>query len=483
MFGKRVRLLATLLIASTALAVPARADAPADAIAPAVCGSGSAPETGLQGQVPAADRKSGRSQSAYHCNLELVGQYQGQGQATVGASYGSCQYLGSIVTSNLAAKNRGVNVVDFAAPANPVLTDSLTSPAMLGGTWETLKVHQERGLLAAMAVGPGNGGLFFAVYDVKTDCRHPRLLNGVAGTNLTLPLPIVGAHEGGWSPDGRTYWSTGAIGGTVTAIDVVDPVHPKVVYAGVIGLTNHGFGISPDGNRLYLASVVPSGITVLDSSAVQRRDPFARLRHLSSVSWNDGLITQHAIPFTSGGRSYISVENEFASGGVKFIDVTDDKAPKVVQSLKLEINRPEHIGARKVDTASNGIFGYEAHYCTMDRTIDPTALACGWSQSGIRVFDIRDLTKPKEIAYYNPPGQQAKKHTLVNSAHVTSTVGSPASDFINGNIGTPPYVGLIDMTADWCMSPPFFHGDLLLAACDDNGAMALRFTNKSFPQR
>jgi hypothetical protein len=39
------------------------------------CGPGSRPETGLQGQVPLADRQSGRSSQGYWCNLELVGRY------------------------------------------------------------------------------------------------------------------------------------------------------------------------------------------------------------------------------------------------------------------------------------------------------------------------------------------------------------------------------------------------------------------------
>ncbi|MGH3431303.1 MAG: LVIVD repeat-containing protein [Thermocrispum sp.] len=472
---------AVVLVGLTTASGAAAEDPVPSAVPAAACGPGSAPETGLQGQVPLADRQSGRSQRAYSCNLELLGRYQGQGQATVGASYGHCQYLGTIISGTPRAKSPGVNVVDLSDPKNPRLAGSLRSPAMLGGTWETLKVNTKRGLLAAVSVGPGSGGVFFSVYDVKTDCAKPRLLNSVAGTDLTLPLPIPG-HEGGWSPDGKTYWATGAAAGTIAAIDVANPKLPKVVYLGSTGLANHGFGVSQDGNRIYVANIAPAGFTTFDATDIQRRKLFPRLRRISDISWSDGLISQHAIPFTDGGRPYLLAVDEFGSGGARVIDISDERDPRVVRKLKLEINRPEHADRRAEDTSQNGVFGYEAHYCSLDRLTDPTALACGWTQSGIRVFDMRDPLDPREIAYFTPPGQVGKNSELVNSAHATIPVGATASDFINGNIGDPPLnLGPTDLTADWCMSPPLFRGGQLWVACDDNGAMALRFTNGAYP--
>jgi hypothetical protein len=49
-------------------------------------------------------------------------------------------------------------------------------------------------------------------------------------------------------------------------------------------------------------------------------------------------------------------------------------------------------------------FGYDSHYCTIDRPVDPTIVACSEFQSGLRVFDIRDVRRPREIAYFNPGG-------------------------------------------------------------------------------
>jgi len=57
------------------------------------CGKDAMPETGLQGQVPLADRQPGRSTQAYRCNLELVSQYQGDGSSWVSQSFGTCAYM------------------------------------------------------------------------------------------------------------------------------------------------------------------------------------------------------------------------------------------------------------------------------------------------------------------------------------------------------------------------------------------------------
>lgn len=337
----------------------AAASAPVDTRVPrAHCGPGSAPETGLQGQVPLQDRRNGRSRRGYWCNLELVSRYQGQGQGTVGASYGECQYLGTILPSAVTARNKGVNVIDMSDPERPKLTDSLVSPATLGGTWETLKVHEGRGLLAAVSVGLVSGGFFVSVYDVRTDCRRPRLLNGINGTRLTMPGLFPG-HEAGWSPDGRTYWTTGTVGGTIAALDMTDPRKPRVIYNGITGIANHGVGVSRDGDRIHVADL-PAGFITFDATDVQRRKPHPRLRRISETTWSDGLVTQHLVPFTDRGRPYLLAVDELGSGGVRILNLSDERRPVTVRQLKLEINRPEHVALRGADTARNGIFGYDS---------------------------------------------------------------------------------------------------------------------------
>ena len=50
----------------------------------AQCGPSDRTESGLQGQTTSEERASGDSQRGYSCNLELVGQFRGEGSLFAG---------------------------------------------------------------------------------------------------------------------------------------------------------------------------------------------------------------------------------------------------------------------------------------------------------------------------------------------------------------------------------------------------------------
>lgn len=436
-----------------------------EAVPRAVCGPGSRPETGLQGQVPQGDRLNGRSQQGYSCNLERIGHYQGEGATWVNPFYRNCAYMGTSFLGMLTKKSQGTQVIDLSDPTNLRYATNLTGPSFLAGTWESMKTNEKRGLLAGVAAGPVVGAGFFDVYDLNTDCTQPQLQN----TYDKLPVPVnVLGHEGNWAPDGLTYWASGLVGGSLTAIDVSDPKKPRMVYTGTSVISNHGFSLSNDGNRMYLTTAFPAGLTILDVSDVQRRLPVPVIRQLGVVVWNPAGASQHSIPVTWGGKPYLIVVDELLAETVRIIDISDELKPVIVKNILLEIHLPQHALARTVDTLGNGLFGYEAHYCTVDRQADPTALACGFFQSGIRVFNIVNPLKPKEIAYYNPPAQVGKNAVLQGSEHVVG-------------LGRANAVVDANLTADWCSSPPRFVGsNQLWVTCQDNGVQVLKFTNNVY---
>ena len=154
------------------------------------------------------------------------------------------------------------------------------------------------------------------------------------------------------------------------------------------------------------------------------------------------------------------------------------------------------------DPARNGAFSYEAHYCDVDRVESPTAMACGYFQSGIRVFDIRDPREPREIAYFNPPAQPDAAPRLRGSLHAYGGGVLPVISDQNASGENPlaltPYLfdyvaavpellamglGAVhgEMSADWCSSPPRFVGEQLWVTCMDNGFLVLEFENGVYP--
>ncbi|WP_228566264.1 LVIVD repeat-containing protein [Nocardia sp. SYP-A9097] len=454
----------------------------------AECGGDSLPESGMQGDVPAADRLSGRSTQGYRCNISFVGGYQGKGAGITSATYENCSYTGSLFPGDILGPAQGVQVLDVSDPANPVETANLTEPAMLAGTWESLKVNAERKLLVGTGVPIGIGAGFLSVYDIS-DCAHPRLLNPGAGTNLLMPLPIT-THEGGFSPDGRTYWASGIAPGFVSAVDLTDPANPHVIWQGLTGIEAHGFGISPDGNRMYISAL--GGFTTLDISAIQRRDPNPQVNHIGRVFWTDGFATQHSIPVTYDGQPYLFTVDEGGAGGVKLIDISDDTHPRVAAKIKLAINLLENQDSAMASGMGGSVFSYDAHYCAADRPDNPTALACGWSEAGVRVFDVRDPFHAKEIAYFNPPARTGHNLELWNSPHaLSSIIGVPGMEFpsaaraiLEGKFDPAQALsartGMVafgDLSTDWCFSPPEWHGSQLWTSCNDNGFMVLQLAD------
>ena len=84
------------------------------------CGPGDRIESGLQGQTTTEERFSGDSELGYNCNLELVGEYRGEGAFSQdGPAYaGDCAYFGTDRVTPLQ-QHLGVTVIDASDPQHP----------------------------------------------------------------------------------------------------------------------------------------------------------------------------------------------------------------------------------------------------------------------------------------------------------------------------------------------------------------------------
>ena len=385
----------------------------------AACLPGGRPEPALQGQFPKRLFDDGSYVKGLYCNVRQVGTFGSAGgyrvERYVDAAGHECAYYDSTLLfpgSAIEPSGPGVYVLDMSDPRRPRLTARLTTPAMLS-PHESLRLNQRRGLLAAGMGSPGTQAGFVDVYDVTQDCRAPVLRS-------STPLGIVG-HESAWAPDGRTFYVTGTAAPSLVALDMTDPTKPVPVWSGP-GRGFHGMNLSDDGKTLYAAdaSTGRRGLTVLDVTEVQQRVVPPTVTEISHLTWPTVSIPQNADPVVIKGRPYLIEVDEYNSktlnggagydptalvGAGRVIDISDPARPVVVSELRLQVHETaaRQGPAREDPGATGGTQGYAGHYCSVPTRKDPTIVACSFIASGLRVFDIRDPRRPREVAYFNKP--------------------------------------------------------------------------------
>jgi hypothetical protein len=477
----------------------------------AVCGPGDHPETGLQGQVPAQLRASGFQ--GFSCNLELISQVRGDGANWQSAEFRDarlngdnrfvpkagqiCAYHGTSFTTK-GRTHVGVPVIDISDPANPSTTSYLTTTSMLD-PWESLKVNERRQLLAADNGHNAGGGPEVDIYDISGDCRYPQFQSSVAvgkaDGSTGEPAKVTG-HEGSWAPDGLTYYGGDIFGSQYYAVDMANPTAPKLLatwHTGISGV--HGLSISDDGYRGYFVSlsggvgaanlndpnaVATNGLLIYDLTQIQDRMPNPQPKLVGKVMWKDGSFAQHTIPVKIRGRHYVISVDEGGSAGIfggvsglqaacdagfsafpmaRIVDINDETNPRVISKLTLEIHNPANCAQVLPDLVGLSTFWYGSHYCSVDNRSNATTLACGYFNSGIRVFDIRDPQRPREIAYYNPAGT------------------------LNASPGSNHGANWKPGGADWCSAQVHLDADrgTLWTTCQDNGFLMLKFTHGAWP--
>jgi hypothetical protein len=403
----------------------------AGSVPKASCGRGDHIESGLQGQTTPEERASGDSERAYGCNLALVSQFKGEGAVSQNgpAYFGNCAYYAT--NDNAQQQHLGVAVIDVSNTSHPVAANYLADTASMLNPHETLRSHAGRRILAAAQ----NNGTNFAVYSLARDCRDPKLL-------ASIELAGSQAHMGNFTPDGRTYYigqNNRGIGGFVYPVDLDDLASPKELtpwqYLG--DGRPHGMYFNAAGTRMYAgqpglfgntgSSIGPDGLVIEDVSDYQFRRPNPQIKILSKLFWTDQGQVEDMYPYFAHGHHYlVSSDESGGAGGVgglagacargaaaygypNIIDITDENNPRIVQKLRLQVSDPAncHLMLNDPPDVGAGAPEYSQERCVPDRAIEPRMLACTFHNAGLRVFDIRDLRHPREIAYYKPPAPRA----------------------------------------------------------------------------
>ena len=143
----------------------------------------------------------------------------------------------------------------------------------------------------------------------------------------------------------------------------------------------------------------------------------------------------------------------------RIIDINDELNPQIISRLQLEMNDPANCDKVIPDLAGLAGFTYGSHYCSVDNKQNATTLACGYFESGIRVFDIRNPQRPKEIAYFNP---------------AAVTTPSPGSQNNRAAANGRPDHCSAQVRLDAATAT-------LQTTCQDNGFLSLKFTNGAWP--
>jgi hypothetical protein len=343
--------------------------------------------------------------------------------------YDSTRMVGTDLPYNLAAGGLGTFAVATGDARDPRRTATMqTLPS--SSPHESLYLNRRRGLLVSVAGTALTLPGAIDVYSVKDNCRKPV---------LRASLPFAGfGHESGFARDGRTFYASGTFsslgqdGPAFSAIDLTRPARPTLLktYPGVV---YHGLRLSPNGKKMYVANigsptpdgpVATGGLRVLDVSEIQAREADPEIRVVSDISWRQMSIPQHADPLVIDGRRYVLETDEFANftlgpdmalsggyqedapvGAARLVDVDNPRNPFVASNLRLAVHQlGNRAGPQQHDPgARSPIGGYTAHYCPAPRYRDPGIVACSMIGSGLRIFDVRDPRRPKEVGYFNRP--------------------------------------------------------------------------------
>jgi hypothetical protein len=469
-----------MLPVATPLALPHSATS-VDRLHPvpkANCGPQDRTET-VQGQITLAERFSSEPQKAYNCNLELVGTFEGEGAGADVEVYSNCAYYST--AENPRMQHPGVAVLDTSNSRIPKAVSYLNSAAMLSAH-ESLEVSQTRGLLLASSA-PST----LDVYDIS-DCLRPRLLSSV-----NLPAGLI-SHAGQFTEDGLTFYGArfDPDEGLIFALDMSAPSNPRTIAMwspplGKHDWITHSAIVNRSGTRVYISmkrmtddwttSGVPNGLAIFDIGAIQAREAKAEFRLISTYFWEDTHGAEGIATVAINKKPYLIFSDNLGTlgferpvpssacksgrpghGFARIIDIGDEKHPRTVSRLMLEVSEPNNCSRSMQDPTLYGAYGSFA--CSVDNADEGKLAACGSFEAGLRVFDIRDPANPREIAYYKPPARR--------------TESRPGSLFRSES-------GAIqDNTADSVIVAPKFRksGEEIWFTSVDNGFQVVRFSDR-----
>jgi hypothetical protein len=342
----------------------------------------------------------------------------------------------------------GTSVVDVSEPTRPRVVAQLERPAgthshKVQVVGDILLANHERNLWEHDSSTWSSG---LAVYDISRRDR-PRQI-------AFFPTPGKGVHR-------MTYWEPpyaylsgsddGFIDQFLIVVDLSDPARPREAgrwwfpgqhqAAGepLTWVPNEQHGPGPGGERrfaLHHALVRgdraycgwwDAGLIILDVGDRSRPGLVAHLDFGADVS----MATHTALPVP--GRDLLVVtdeEIEEECRGIqkqaRLVDIADESRPEVIGLLPV----PEGDFC-----ARGGRFGpHNLHEPRPGSLVDPNTIYLTYFNAGLRVLDIGDAARPREVAFYVPEAPPGRSSSQLNDVTVTADGTIFATDRYAGGL-------------------------------------------------
>ena len=365
-----------------------------------------------------------RAFSAEAENMRLVGFCDLQGRESLQVVLkGNHAYIGhhrGEKTNPLTGRSEpnGTTIVDVSNPAQPAILKHI--PGRKGAESRAVQVVEKFSggkdyLLRNQEAGDFTG---FEIWDI-TDKENPVIVSTIG--------PLQAAHKSWWDPQsGYVYLSgtqPGWRGQHLIIYDLRSPARPRFVSNwGLPGQRpgdREGGGVSlhhpvVSGNRAYLSYLFGGDMVVLDIA--DKANP-RMISHLDFSPPHSGIHTTAPfnglrVPKITQGqgnvRNFLVLSEEAFAYGCReqrrqlhLVDATDEFKPVPVAAFKV----PDGDFCER-----GGRFGPHQFAETRDgELIGGSLLYVAYFNAGLRVVDISDPYRPREVGFYIPdPGQPSK---------------------------------------------------------------------------
>jgi hypothetical protein len=354
---------------------------------------------------------------------------------------------GFAFVAHMGESRVGTSVVDVSDPSHPRVVTQLETPVgthshKVQVVGDVLLVNYERSMFEPQATS-WQGGL--KVFDVSSPTQ-PREI-------AFLAMPGKGVHR-------MTYWeppyaymsgsADGLIDQFLVIVDLSEPSRPREVGRWWFPGQNTGAGETPSwtptqshgaaagskrvalhhplirGDRAY-CGWWDAGLVILDISDKSTPTLVSQLDFGAAES----TATHTALPVP--GRDILVVTDEQLAQDckgmqtrVRVVDIADEVHPRVISEFPVPAGDYCLRGGR---------FGpHNLHEMRPGTLSDPNTIYVTWFNAGLRVVDISDPARPREIAYYVPEAPPGRSSIQFNDVLVGGDGLVYASDRFTGGL-------------------------------------------------